>query len=98
MPAIVIDINIFVLAILIALAFFAGFILRSGKTRALRQRVHDLEKEMLNSDARILELEKEKADLLRTLEESKIPVIPLKSKKEGNGDPKNRGGAQPYNS
>ena len=47
-------------------AFIAGYLLRSTFISKCRKRIADLEKEMLTDNARILELEKEKAELIRS--------------------------------
>ena len=47
------------------LAFLAGYMIRSSFISACRKKIQDLERDMLRDNARILELEKEKADLLR---------------------------------
>lgn len=46
-------------------AFFSGYMVRSAFIQKCRKKLHDLENEMLRDNAKILELEKEKADLLR---------------------------------
>jgi len=62
----------------IALATFAaGFLLRGAQLRSSRKKIIELEREMLANHADILELQKEKATLLRQMRESKIPVIAM---------------------
>lgn len=68
MPAIVVSVNIFLIALLCAVAFLIGYMLRSAFITKCRKRISDLEREMLSDNARILELEREKVDLLRSLE------------------------------
>lgn len=63
MLAIVVSINIFLIALLCVLAFIVGYLLRSSYISKCKQRIAELEKEMLHDNARILELEKEKAEL-----------------------------------
>ena len=86
MLAIVININAFLLAGIILISIVVGFIFRSAQLGSLRKKVADLEKEMLSNHADILDLQKEKALLEHTLEESKIPVIPLNTLKDENPD------------
>ena len=68
MLAIVVSVNIFLIALLCALAFVVGYMLRSSFISKCRKQMADLEKEMLRDNARILELEREKAELLKSLD------------------------------
>lgn len=63
--AIVITVNAFLLLCSLVVAFVVGYILRSALIKKCRKRIMELEKEMLRDNAKILELEKEKADLLK---------------------------------
>lgn len=63
--AIEISVNAFLLLGLLVLAFVAGYVLRAQLIKKCKKRINELEREMLRDNARILELEKEKADLLR---------------------------------
>jgi hypothetical protein len=65
MLAITLQVNILALAGMCAFSFGLGYWLRSSFIRKCRKKINDLEREMLRDNARILELEKEKADLLR---------------------------------
>lgn len=82
MLVIAININVFLLAGLLVVSFILGYMLRRSYMRHFFKKIVELEKEMLNNHAEILELEKEKATLLRQMKESQIPVIPIKSPKE----------------
>ncbi len=79
MLAIELTIPIFFVA-MTCCAFVVGYWLRSAQIKDYRKRVISLEKEMLHNHAEILELQKERAQLLKHLKESSIPVIPLNSK------------------
>lgn len=70
MLVIVIKMNILLLAVLLFLAFALGYLVRTVFIWKCRNRILELEKEMLLDNARILELEKEKAELLRNRKES----------------------------
>lgn len=83
-----ITINIAVLISVLILSFVAGFILRQAQLSALRKKVSELETEVLQSHAEILELQKA-VKLTRNEEAHNIPVIPLKAKEDKN---KNVGG------
>ncbi len=82
MIAIQISLNILPVMGLLALAFITGFYLRSKQLKSSRKKIIGLEKEMLRNHADILELQKEKAILIKQMKESKIPVIPMKSSKD----------------
>jgi hypothetical protein len=68
MLAIVVSVNIFLIALMCVFAFVLGYLLRSGSIAKCRNRISELEKEMLRDNARILELEKEKVELMRSIE------------------------------
>lgn len=60
-----ISVNAFLLFGLLAIAFVAGYLVRAQLIKKCRKRINELERDMLRDNARILELEKEKADLLK---------------------------------
>lgn len=65
MLAIEFSVNIFLLALMFASAFALGYIVRAVQIQKCRNKILELEKEILNCHAQILELEKEKAKLLK---------------------------------
>ncbi len=73
---------VFPFALLIIGAFTLGFFLRGRQLTKSRKRIIELEKEMLSNHAEILELQKERASLLKQMKESKIPVIPMKPSRD----------------
>jgi hypothetical protein len=75
-----IDINIILLFGLLAAAFGVGYLIRGAQVRSAKDEIYELEKEVLNNNAQILNLEKERANLIRQMKDSKIPVITMKSK------------------
>jgi len=79
-----ISIDILPLIGYILVACAAGFLLRGGQLRSFRKKIIELEYEMVNNHAEILELQKDKAQILRQIKESKSPVIPLHHSKEDN--------------
>lgn len=57
-----------------------GFMLRSAHIASLREKIRDLEKEMLNNHSEILALQKENSLLLNSVKNNSVPVIPITSK------------------
>ena len=68
MLAIVVSVNIFLIALICGFAFVMGYLVRSSFITKCRKRISELEEEMLRDNARILELEKEKVELMRSME------------------------------
>ena len=80
-----IDVSMLVGAIVVA--FASGFLLRGSQLRKQKNRVSELEKEMMASHADILELEQERLTLEKQLKGvSNIPVIPITAKEEKKSD------------
>jgi len=68
-------------------AFVIGFLFRGAQLRKQKNRVSELEKEMMTSHAEILELQKERLTLEKQLQgASTIPVIPITAKEEKKSD------------
>ena len=86
MPAIELTLNVYVLFLIAAVSFLLGFWIRKKQIRPLKKKVYELEKEMLNNHAEILELQRTNALLEQNLQSSKIPVIPMNPQKEESGD------------
>ena len=82
MLAIEISFTLFPLMGILLVAFAVGFMFRSVQIKSYRRKVFDLEKEMLSNHAEILELQKERASLLRQMKESRIPVISMNPAKD----------------
>ena len=82
MPAIELTLNVFVLMGIIFGSFVIGFLIKLNQVRSLKRKVVELEKEMLNNHADILELQRSKALLEQNLQASKIPVIPMNPAKD----------------
>jgi len=77
-----VNLNVFIIVGIVAIAGFVGFLFRSGQINGLNKKVDELEKEMLSSHAEILQLQREKIELLQKFQTPSIPVIPLKTAKE----------------
>jgi hypothetical protein len=86
MLAIELTLNIYLLAAILLISIFLGFIVRSSQIRSLKRKIVELEKEMLSNHADILELQKAKAVLEQNLQASRIPVIPLNPTKDESSD------------
>lgn len=84
MLAIEISFTLFPLLGILLAAFAVGFMFRSRQIKSYKRKVLDLEKEMLSNHAEILELQKERASLLKQMKESRIPVITMNPSKEDN--------------
>ena len=90
MLAIQISVNIFLVLGAVIAAFGVGYMIRSVQINSLRKKVLELESEMLRNHAEILNLQRSKANLELTIKESKIPVIPIKSKEEDSSNQEGR--------
>lgn len=77
MLAIQVNINILLLAALVIAAVGLGYFIRSNQRNSLNKKIGDLEKEMRASHAEILQLHRDKIDLMKTIAEPVIPVIPI---------------------
>ena len=70
-----------------AIAFVIGFLLRGSRLKKFKERVSELEKEMMNSHAEILDLHRDRLLLEERLKgSSNIPVIPITAKEEKKSD------------
>ena len=80
MIAIIIPVNVYMLAGSLVGAVVIGFIFRSKQIKKLRRRVGELEKDLLSNHSDILELQKEKTILEQKLKDnSSSLVIPITS-------------------
>lgn len=78
MLAIPITVNLFLLVGLLAFSVLIGFVFRRGQLKSLKNKIANLEKEMLLAHAEILDLQRDKVSLeLKLKESSPIPVIPI---------------------
>jgi hypothetical protein len=78
MLAIPITVNLFLLVGCLAFSALIGFAFRSGQIKSLKYKISQLEKEMLETHAEILDLQRSKVNLEEKLKvSSPIPVIPI---------------------
>ena len=78
MLSIELSINIMVFASIVIAAALSGFFLRSGQLSKCRNKIEELEREILSNYAEILTLEKENTSMESKLQDIQSPVIPLK--------------------
>jgi hypothetical protein len=74
-----VSINIIVLALVVVGAIITGFALRSIQVAKMRTKIEELEREILNNYAHILDLEKENTTIESKLQDIQIPVIAMKT-------------------
>ena len=86
MLAIAVTLDLMMLAPVMLVVFVVGFLLRSFQISSLRSKIRELEAEVLQSHAEILELQQKNKILQEHEPQHNIPVIPLKSKE----DPSNK--------
>lgn len=81
------SIDVSMLVGILVLAFASGLLFRGAQLKKQKRRIGELEKEMMDNHAEILELQKEKLMLESQLKgESTIPVIPITAKEEKKSD------------
>jgi len=78
MPLFDLTINVLVLMTLIGLAGMSGFWLRSGQLAKKQRQIKELEKEVMQVSAEILNAQKERCELESRLKDMSIPVISIK--------------------
>ncbi len=74
--------NLFLFAGFAVFFTVIGYISRTSKSASLKKKVNELESEMLTCHAEILQLQREKIELLKTMSESSIPVISIAAPKD----------------
>lgn len=82
MMLITISVNVFLLGGALLVAFYVGFMVRTGELAKSKKKVTSLETEMVSNHAEILNLQKEKVEVERKLKTLSIPVISLPAQKE----------------
>jgi septal ring factor EnvC (AmiA/AmiB activator) len=74
-----VTLNFYMLAAVLGISFFIGFALRTKRMTQCRIKIEELEREILNNYAHILELEKEGLNIENRLQDIKSPVITMKT-------------------
>jgi len=81
MPEFDISINILAVLPLLVIAALAGFLGRSGQLRRKRRQINELEKEMMQAYAELLDTQKDNCELKARLKDVDSPVISIKENK-----------------
>ena len=72
-----VSLNIYLLATVLGLSVFVGFAFRARMILKCRSKIEELEREILNNYAHILELEKETLTIETRMQDIKSPVITM---------------------
>jgi hypothetical protein len=83
MPDFDLSIDIYLIALLMALAVLSGFLLRSRQLAKKKRRIGELEREMMQAHAELLEIQKDYCELESKVKEEDSPVIPMIKKQDG---------------
>jgi hypothetical protein len=83
MPDFDLSIDIYLIAVLMALAALAGFLLRSRQLGKKKRRIGELEREMNQAYAELLEIQKDYCELESKVKQVDSPVIPIMKKQDG---------------
>lgn len=84
MLAIVVSLELMILIPVFLAVFITGFLTRSFQISSFKSKIRELETEVLQSHAEILDLQQHNTSLQKHEPEHTIPVIPLKSKEDPN--------------
>ena len=87
MPDFSISIDVYILAGLLALAAVAGFGLRKWQLAKQKRKIVELEHEMIQAHAELLETQRDYCELESKVKENESPVIPIKTKTEAGSAP-----------
>lgn len=82
MPDFDLTIDIYVLAVMLALAMTAGFLLRSQQLAKKKRQIQKLEREVEEANAELLEAQKDYCELEKRGKEADSPVIPIKKRQD----------------
>jgi cell division protein FtsL len=74
-----VSVNIFLLAFILGLSVFMGYALRAKMISKYRNKIEELEREILNNYELILELERETLAMESRIQDIKSPVITMKA-------------------
>jgi cell division protein FtsL len=74
-----VTLNIYLLASILGLSVLVGFAFRARLVLKCRAKIEELEREILNNYEHILELERETLHMENRIQDTKIPVITMKT-------------------
>jgi hypothetical protein len=74
-----VTVNIYLLAFILGLSAFVGFAIRAKIILKYRAKIEELERDILNNCAHILELERETMQMENKIQDIQIPVITMKT-------------------
>jgi hypothetical protein len=83
MPDFDLSIDIYVLAVMLALAMIAGFLLRSRQLAKKKRQIMKMESEVLAANAELLEMQKDYCEMEGRVKGVDSPVIPINMKQDG---------------
>jgi len=81
MPVFDISINILVMLPLLLIAALSGFLVRSKQLRRQKRQINELEKEMMQAYAELLEAQKDYCELKARMKDEDSPVISINETK-----------------
>lgn len=73
------SLNVVILGLIVLISAMTGYCIRARQINKGRVRIAELEEEMLNNYAEILELQKDYLSMESKLRDFQIPVIPIKT-------------------
>jgi hypothetical protein len=74
-----VTLNFYLLAIILGFSVLVGFAIRAKMVLKYREKIEELEREILNNYEHILELERETLDMETRIQDIKSPVISMKA-------------------
>jgi|SRR5579862_6105963 hypothetical protein len=74
-----VTLNIYLLATILGISIFLGFSIKAKMIARCRSKIEELEREILNNYAHILELEHETSNMETQMQDIKSPVITMKT-------------------
>jgi hypothetical protein len=85
MPVFDVSVNIIVMLPVLVVAALFGFFFRSAQLRRKNRQIAELEKEMMQAYAELLDTQKDYCELKARLKEDDSPVISIKDKSQESG-------------
>jgi len=82
MPVFDVSVNVIVMLPLLVIAVLLGFFVRSGQLRRKNRQIAELEKEMMQAYAELLDTQKDYCELKAGLKDDDSPVISIKEKSQ----------------